>query len=70
MYGTVFAPTRRAIRGDEYVKMLEQYEPTLDWDAESEEQFWEFSDEEAGLIDGEVWFPSLYSIKYVPFETN
>jgi len=42
--------------------MLEKYEPSLQWDDESEESFWDFTDLENGVTDGEVWYPSLYSI--------
>jgi len=34
----------------------------MDWDGESEESFFEFTD---GDVDVEVWYPSLYSIKYL-----
>jgi spore germination protein YaaH len=64
MYGTVFTPARRPIKGDEYIRMLEKHEPSLQWDDESEESFWEFTDVENGVPDGEVWYPSLYSIRY------
>jgi spore germination protein YaaH len=68
MYGAVFTPARRPIKGDEYVRMLEKYEPSLQWDDESEESFWDFTDLENGVTDGEVWYPSLYSIRcpFVP----
>jgi spore germination protein YaaH len=61
MYGTVFNPTRRPILGDEYLRLLEQYKPILEWDAETEESYFTFENEDG---EGEVWYPSLYSIKY------
>jgi chitinase domain-containing protein 1 len=61
MYGTVFNPARRPILGDEYIRLLEQYKPSLDWDGDSEESFWTFEDEQG--VEAEVWYPTLYSIK-------
>jgi len=61
MYGALFAPHRRAITGNDYVQLLEKVQPQMDWDAESEESFFEFTD---GDVEVEVWYPSLYSIKY------
>ena len=61
MYGNIFGPIRRPIIGKEYTELLEKYQPKLQWDTESEESFFEFADESA---QGEVWYPSLYSIKY------
>jgi len=60
MYGTIYHPTRRPILGDEYIRLLEEHRPTLDWDAESEESFFTFEDDDG---EAEVWYPSLYSIK-------
>lgn len=62
MYGALFKGRegRRPILGREYVELLETYEPTLDWDSENEESFFEFSD---GGDDWEVWYPTLMSIK-------
>jgi spore germination protein YaaH len=60
MYGTLFTPSRRPIIGKEYIELLEKYQPSLNWDSESEESFWEYSDEDG---EGEVWYPTLYSIK-------
>jgi spore germination protein YaaH len=62
MYGTLFSPSRRPIIGREYIELLDKYKPELNWDSESEESFWEFNDEEG---EGEVWFPSLFSIRYI-----
>lgn len=67
MYGTIFDPTRRPLLGDEYIRLLEKYKPSLDWDGESEESFWEYEDEDTSE-EGEVWYPTLYSIKYDSFE--
>jgi hypothetical protein len=64
MYGAIFTPARSPIRGEEYLNLLEKYKPSLEWDKGNEELFWEFSDAERGITDGEVWYPSLYSIKY------
>ena len=64
MYGTVFAPLRRPITGNEYVQLLEKYKPRINWDSDSEESYWEFSD---GEMEGEVWYPSLYSIRYLSY---
>jgi spore germination protein YaaH len=63
MYGTIFQPSRRPIIGKEYIELLEKYKPKLEWDSDSEESYFEVSDDEKG--DGEVWYPSLYSIRYV-----
>jgi chitinase domain-containing protein 1 len=63
MYGTIFQPSRRPITGKEYIELLEKYKPKLEWDSDSEESYFEVSDDEKG--DGEVWYPSLYSIRYV-----
>jgi hypothetical protein len=64
MYGTLFTNTRRPITGKEYIELLEKHKPHLEWDSESEESFWEFND---GDVEGEVWYPSLFSIKYARF---
>jgi len=63
VYGSLFMPHRRAITGKEYIQLLEKLQPEMDWDGESEESFFEFTD---GGVDVEVWYPSLYSIKYPP----
>ena len=63
MYGTVFTPQRRPINGDEYLRLLETQKPRIDWDTESEEAVVEFTTE--GGQDAEVWYPTLYSIRYV-----
>jgi len=62
MYGSLFTPHRRAITGKDYIQLLEKVHPQMDWDGESEESFFEFTD---GDVDVEVWYPSLYSIKYL-----
>ena len=62
MYGAIFEPSRRPIIGKEYIEFLEKYKPRIEWDGESEEAFFEFHDDESG-VEGEVWYPSLYSIK-------
>ena len=62
MYGTLFRPLRRPITGDEYVQLLEKFKPRINWDSDSEESYWEFSDDDGK--DGEVWFPTLNSIRY------
>lgn len=64
MYGTLFNPSRRPIVGNEYIQLLEKYKPHIEWDSLSEEAFWEFTDVEHGTMGAEVWYPSLYSIKY------
>lgn len=64
MYGTAFTPQRRPIKGDEYLRFLELYKPRIDWDAESEEAVIEFITEDGN--DAEVWYPTLYGIRYVP----
>ena len=64
MYGTVFTPLRRPITGNEYLQLLEKYKPRINWDSYSEESYWEFSD---GEMEGEVWYPSLYSIRYLSY---
>jgi spore germination protein YaaH len=63
MYGALFTPARRPIIGREYIELLEKYQPTLSWDSESEESFCEISDENG---EGEIWYPTLYSIKFSP----
>jgi len=65
MYGTIFQPSRRPVIGKEYIEFLEKYKPILEWDSDSEESYFEVSDDEKG--DGEIWYPSLYSIRYVLF---
>jgi spore germination protein YaaH len=65
MYGTLFNPSRRPIVGSEYIQLLERYKPHIEWDSEGEETFWEFTDVEHGITEAEVWYPSLYSIKYI-----
>jgi hypothetical protein len=62
MYGTAFTPERRAIKGDEYLRLLEMHRPRIDWDVESEEAVIEFTTEDGR--DAEVWYPTLYSIRY------
>ena len=64
MYGSLFTPYRKAIIGKEYIKLLEKVKPQMQWDGESEESFFEFTD---GNVEVEVWYPSLYSIKYPHF---
>ena len=63
MYGTLFTTQspRRPITGTEYLQLLEKHNPSLQWDAESEESYFEFVDDT--MQEGEVWYPSLYSIK-------
>jgi hypothetical protein len=65
MYGSAFGPTRVPIKGDEYLKFVQKFEPRMEWDEESEELYFEFGDDENGINDGEIWYPSLYSIKYI-----
>jgi spore germination protein YaaH len=60
MYGTIFTPGRRPIIGKEYLELLGKYEPAFQWDTESEESFFEFTEDGT---DMEVWYPTLYSIK-------
>ena len=64
MYGTIFNPHRRPIIGNEYIELLEKYEPSIEWDSESEESYWEFSHPEIDEGGAQVWYPTLYSIKY------
>lgn len=71
MYGSLFTPStppRRAIIGSEYVKFLEMYKPKMEWDSDSEESYFECSTDDG--TEGELWYPSLYSIKYIPFLFN
>jgi len=63
MYGTIFTPQRRPINGDEYLRLLETHKPRIDWDTEGEEAVIECTTEERQ--DAEVWYPTLYSIRYV-----
>lgn len=62
MYGTEFAPKRRPIKGDEYLRLLERHNPKIDWDVDSEEAVFEFTVDDGP--DAEVWYPTLYSIRY------
>ena len=63
MYGSLFTPQRRPINGDEYVRLLEMHKPRIDWDIESEEAVIESTTEDGQ--DAEVWYPTLYSIRYI-----
>jgi spore germination protein YaaH len=60
MYGTKFTPARTPITGKEYLELLSKHEPLFQWDAESEESFFEVTENGS---DMEVWYPTLYSIK-------
>jgi spore germination protein YaaH len=68
MYGAAFVPARRPIRGNEYLDFLKQYKPRIEWDAESEEAVIEFVTEEGK--EAELWYPTLYSIRYVPLNSG
>lgn len=48
--------------GPEYIELLSRYEPVFQWDTESEESFFEVTDDSGKEM--EVWYPTLYSIKY------
>ena len=66
MYGTLFhSSTRRPIIGQDYLSLLEKNKPDLQWDGESEESYFEFDN--AG-VTCEIWYPTLYSIRYDPSE--
>jgi hypothetical protein len=64
MYGTIFNPHRRPIIGKEYIELLEKHEPIIQWDSESEEAYFEFSGPDVEDGEAQVWYPTLYSIKY------
>ena len=65
MYGTLFTThsPRRPITGREYLSLLEKYKPSLQWDIESEESYFEFVEDDGLGGEGEVWYPSLYSVR-------
>jgi spore germination protein YaaH len=54
----------RPIINTEYVKLLRRHQPSIQWEKESEEAYFEYEDMEREGV-GEVWYPTLYSIKLV-----